>query len=96
MHAQVPPVIRKERNALLRAVFEQAAATYQARFVGKRLAVLWESASRLETDHWMVSGLTDNYLRVTAQASRQLWNQISPVQLTELGESGLVGVIGNE
>ena len=94
MPDQVPSAIRKERNALLREVFEQSATLYQSRFVGKRLAVLWESSSRVEADRWRISGLTDNYLRVTAQAPRQLWNQITPVQLTGLGDGGLVGVLG--
>jgi len=94
MPDQVPSAIRKERNALLREVFEQSAILYQSRFVGKRLPVLWESSSRVEADRWRISGLTDNYLRVTAQAPRQLWNQITPVQLTGLGDGGLVGVLG--
>jgi threonylcarbamoyladenosine tRNA methylthiotransferase MtaB len=94
MSDQVPSAIRKERNALLREVFEQSATLYQSRFVGKRLAVLWESSSKVEADRWRISGLTDNYLRVTAQAPRQLWNQITPVQLTGLGDGGLVGVLG--
>ena len=94
MSDQVPPAIRKERNVLLREVFEQSATLYRSRFVGKRLAVLWESSSRVEADRWRISGLTDNYLRVTAQAPRQLWNQITPVQLTGLGDGGLVGVLG--
>jgi threonylcarbamoyladenosine tRNA methylthiotransferase MtaB len=94
MSDQVPSAIRKERNALLREVFEQSATLYQSRFVGKRLAVLWESSSKVEADRWRISGLTDNNLRVTAQAPRQLWNQITPVQLTGLGDGGLVGVLG--
>ena len=94
MPDQVPSAIRKERNVLLREVFEQSATLYRSRFVGKRLAVLWESSSRVEADRWRISGLTDNYLRVTAQAPRQLWNQITPVQLTGLGDGGLVGVLG--
>ena len=94
MPDQVPSAIRKERNVLLREVFEQSATLYRSRFVGKQLAVLWESASRVEADRWRISGLTDNYLRVTAQAPRQLWNQITPVQLTGLGDGGLVGVLG--
>ncbi|HBY09025.1 MAG TPA: tRNA (N(6)-L-threonylcarbamoyladenosine(37)-C(2))-methylthiotransferase MtaB [Chloroflexi bacterium] len=94
MPGQVPLAERKARNAAMRAVFEQAEADYRERFVGTDLSVLWESATPLSPQAWEVSGLTDNYLRVTAQAPRQLWNVITPVRLTAVGEGGLVGVIG--
>jgi hypothetical protein len=31
-----------------------------------------------------MNGWTDNYLRVSAYADRSLWNQITPVRLTNL------------
>jgi hypothetical protein len=40
-----------------------------------------------------MSGLTDNYLRVTALAPRRLWNQITPVRLDGLTPQGLAGSI---
>jgi hypothetical protein len=38
-----------------------------------------------------MSGLTDNYLRVTAHAPQHLWNRITPVLLTSLGEESMIG-----
>lgn len=93
MPHQVPHPLRKERNAALRALFEQSAAAYRDQFVGKRLSVLWETATPNESGGWSMSGLTDNYLRVTAQTTQQLWNQVTPVQLTEIKEGGMVGKI---
>ncbi len=93
MTNQVPPGIRKERNSQMRALFEAAGEVYRRQFLGQRLAVLWESARSLGPQGWTVSGLTDNYLRVTAQAPRRLWNQITPVRLIEVSEAGLVGRI---
>ncbi len=93
MPNQVPHALRKERNAAMRAVFDQSSAAYRAQFVGEQLAVLWETAFHQDTGSWQVSGLTDNYLRVTAQTAKRLWNEITPVQLTGIGEGGMVGRI---
>ena len=93
MPYQVPHPLRKERNAAMRAVFEQSAAAYRRRFLGKELAALWETATPNDPNGWHVSGLTDNYLRVIAQSPVKLWNQITPVQLTGIEARGMVGKI---
>jgi threonylcarbamoyladenosine tRNA methylthiotransferase MtaB len=98
---QVPHPVRKARSAKMRAAIAETEKDYQARFLGKQLAVLWESATSLGPDGWQVSGLSDNYLRVAAQAPKRLWNKITPVEITALGEHGLRGEIiaskeGNE
>lgn len=82
MPDQVPVQIRKERNARMREVLEESATAYQARFLGKTLEVLWESAASYGPQGWQMSGLSDNYLRINAHAPQQLWNQITPVHLT--------------
>lgn len=94
MPDQVPHAIRKSRNAKMRAVFEKSQYDYQQQFLGKHVSVLWESAAALRPAGWTVSGLTDNYLRVSAQTPERLWNQITPVTLTGLNEKGLIGEIG--
>jgi threonylcarbamoyladenosine tRNA methylthiotransferase MtaB len=93
MAEQVPHPIRKSRNTAMRAVFSQSSAAYQRRFLGQQLEVLWETATQNSIDSWQVSGLTDNYLRVVAHSSQRIWNQITPVQLTGLGDGGMVGKI---
>jgi hypothetical protein len=40
-----------------------------------------------------LQGLTDNYLRVEAQSSERLWNQISRVRLEDITAEGLEGTI---
>ncbi len=55
------------------------------------MTVLWEASDSIGPDGWRLKGLTDNYLRVTAAAPQQLWNQISPVCLTALNKTGLSG-----
>lgn len=93
MPDQVPHPLRKERNAYMRGAFSKAAAEYQALFLGSVLPVLWESAAALGPQGWRMSGLTDNYLRVTALAEQHLWNRITPVRMTELVVDGLQGQV---
>jgi threonylcarbamoyladenosine tRNA methylthiotransferase MtaB len=91
MQFQVRHDIRKQRNAILRAILDESAQDYRVRFIGSTLPVLWESAISLGPQGWTASGLTDNYLRVFANTPRSLWNQITPVLLTGLHEHGLEG-----
>jgi len=91
MPGQVPHPLRKERSAQVRQVVSAATLEYQARFLGSVLPVLWESAAALGPQGWRMSGLTDNYLRVTAHAPQHLWNRITPVRLTSLGEDSITG-----
>jgi len=93
MPHQVPIEVRKDRNAQMRAAFAECARNYREIYLEQVIPVLWESATALGPDGWRMSGLTDNYLRVTAQAPQQLWNQVTPVMLTELTENGLSGLI---
>ena len=90
---QVPMATRKARNAQMRALFDAASLAYQRSFIGQELPVLWESTSLMGPEQWQMHGLTDNYLRVTAQAPRELWNQITPVRLIGETASGLQGQI---
>jgi threonylcarbamoyladenosine tRNA methylthiotransferase MtaB len=90
---QVPHILRKERNARMRAVFAEDSQRYQSAFIGQVLPVLWESASGPGAQGWEMSGLTGNYLRVHAQAPRSLWNEITPVRLSSATADGLSGQI---
>lgn len=93
MPNQVPLEVRKERNAIMRSAFDDLAQNYQRRFVGQELSVLWESTTWMGPEEWQLHGLSDNYLRVSARARRELWNQITNVRLTGMGKSGLFGQI---
>ena len=90
---QVPMAVRKERSARMRAVLADASRQFRAGFIGQILPVLWEAAQGVGPDGWHLSGLTDNYLRVSALAPGDLWNQITPVDLTEVTFEGLRGTI---
>lgn len=93
MPRQVPNAVRKQRSADLHVLFAQAAARYAEGFVGQELGVLWENNAAYGPSGWRMSGLTDNYLRVTAYAPQHLWNQITPVRLERYSNDGLFGII---
>jgi threonylcarbamoyladenosine tRNA methylthiotransferase MtaB len=92
---QIRPEIRKERNAILRGVFEEGEKAYRQRFLGQIMSVLWESTTQLNGQGWQMSGLTGNYLRVKASATKPLWNEISQVELQKNGENELYGELLN-
>jgi threonylcarbamoyladenosine tRNA methylthiotransferase MtaB len=93
MPGQVPPALRKERSAQVRAALSEASLAYQAGHIGQVLPVLWESATAVGPQGWRLSGLTDNYLRVQAEAGQEYWNHITPVLITSRGEQGLAGSV---
>jgi len=93
MPDQVPVRVRKTRNAQLRLLFEKAQAIYQGRFLGQNLDVLWESAISNGPEGWKMSGLTDNYLRVTSLTPQDYWNQITSVHLEGVRTGRLYGTI---
>jgi threonylcarbamoyladenosine tRNA methylthiotransferase MtaB len=89
---QVRHGVRKERNAVLREVFEEGSKSYRERFIGRKISVLWESVTELNGQGWQMEGLTGNYLRVKALASQPMWNQISLVELQKGDEVGIRGI----
>jgi threonylcarbamoyladenosine tRNA methylthiotransferase MtaB len=91
MPDQIPHMVRKERSARMRRLLAESAGDYQEGFLGRVLPVLWECATGYGPDGWQLSGLTDNYLRVSAQAPRQCWNRITPVRLMSLQGDVLQG-----
>jgi threonylcarbamoyladenosine tRNA methylthiotransferase MtaB len=95
MPEQVAPQERKDRSARMRQALAESEQQYQGAFLGREMDVLWESAAALGPDGWQMSGLTGNYLRVSAHAPRQCWNRITPVRLVEMLPSGLQGQLVN-
>jgi threonylcarbamoyladenosine tRNA methylthiotransferase MtaB len=90
---QVRHEVRKERNAILRGIFEEGAKAFRERFVGRKTSVLWESVAQMDGQGWQMEGLTGNYLRVSAHAPQPRWNLIDRVALTHQTSGGLSGDI---
>jgi threonylcarbamoyladenosine tRNA methylthiotransferase MtaB len=93
MPGQVPHFLRKERNAILREITDQAAARFQRAHVGETFDVLWEDQRAQASGGWQAIGLTDNYLRVHASAAQPVWNSLSPTRITAAADGILRGEI---
>lgn len=89
----IPPEIRKQRNALYRALFARQAEAYRRRFIGRTEEVLWESILERGEQGWRLEGLGSHYLRIAAYADRPLWNEISQVQILQTQGEQLEGQI---
>jgi threonylcarbamoyladenosine tRNA methylthiotransferase MtaB len=90
---QVPFVMRKKRSAVIRNVISEGARDYRKGFLGKELPVLWERVEEDKDGAWKAYGLTDNYLRIEADADPDFWNTISSVRLVGLTPKGLRGEV---
>jgi threonylcarbamoyladenosine tRNA methylthiotransferase MtaB len=90
---QIPGPIRKRRSAVLRALFLELALLYQQPFIGRTVQVLWESSERQEDGSYLLKGLTDNYLKVSAGAQEIHWNVMEKVQLTHFYQDSIFGVL---
>ncbi len=94
---QVPKSVKRERSQRMHQVVARTGRLERTRFIGSTRPVLWEGSGRQladQPDSLLWSGLTDNYLRVTAQAPSglDLGNRITPVRLDELHGETLYGV----
>ena len=78
---RVPVKIAKARNAALREIFMESGHEYRDKFIGTQIPVLWESHHQANDYSSQISGLTDTYIRVYANAGSEYWNQISMVNL---------------
>ena len=93
---QVKKEVKRERSRRMHQVVAGTGQLERTRYVGATRPVLWEGAGQQLTDQadtLLWSGLTDNYLRVTAQApaGTDLSNRITPVRLEELHGETLYG-----
>ena len=84
----VAPPDKQARAARLRAAFNRSATQFREQFVGQTVEVLWECRR-----NGLWRGLTDNYLRVTAQSDEELARTITPVRLAALTDDGLHGIL---
>ena len=79
----VAPAEKSRRVQELTSVVNSLARRFREDSVGQTREVLWES-SRVSGDATVWSGLTDNYLRVSAPSESNLANRITPATLEGL------------
>jgi threonylcarbamoyladenosine tRNA methylthiotransferase MtaB len=89
MEDTVPMHIRRQRNEMLRILSEKKKRYFYNQFLGRRRDVLFES----HKDKSLMTGFTDNYLKVEAPYDPALINKISTVQLMNVKDNGTFEVI---
>jgi threonylcarbamoyladenosine tRNA methylthiotransferase MtaB len=87
---------RKRRNAIVRSILERSTSSYKERFLQQEFPVLWEKAEELAPGEWEMSGLTDNYLRVSTRTDQSFWNKITTVRLVRINSQGVYGCISSQ
>lgn len=85
---QVSPPEKKERMERMLAAAARAERDFQSAHLGTRQTVLWERPK-----DGMGYGMTDTYLRVVSEGGAALWNRFSEVEMVEIGEDGVVGLV---
>lgn len=88
---QVHSKVKKERSAKLRELADDLAFDYRRKFLGAELEVLIEEDRDGHTD--LLTGLTDNYLRVMIDDKDQYREKLIDVKLKEIREDYLIGEI---
>jgi threonylcarbamoyladenosine tRNA methylthiotransferase MtaB len=90
---QVPEAERRRRSRVLAGLDSELGQDVRSSFLGDTRAVLWESSTAGGSGAVRWSGLTDNYLRVRAEApaAPDLHNCVSAVRLARLGGDALWG-----
>lgn len=76
----VPMETRYERNKILRIMSEKKKRAFYSEFLQKERKVLWES----EKDEEMISGFTDNYIKVRIPWNDGLPNTITNVKISSI------------
>jgi threonylcarbamoyladenosine tRNA methylthiotransferase MtaB len=77
MPGAVPLAVRAERSEHLRQLSHKKKHAFASRSVGTTRTVLWEETPK----HGLMSGLTENYLRVLAPYDPLLVNELTPTLL---------------
>ena len=87
---RVDPLTKGQRMDLLLDLARDHAADSLRCLLGQVRPVLWEKRVQ-DGDQWLWSGLTDNYVRVYADDTRQLRNHITDTRLLEQHGAHLTG-----
>lgn len=95
MPGQVPGPVAADRGRRMHTLGEKLECAFNERLVGRELEVLWET-SEASGSELCWSGLTPNYVRVTAitAADVDLMNQITATTITGVVAGGVVGEPG--
>ncbi len=91
---QVPFQIRRQRSRVLRDLFSRQVEDFQISFTGQVLDVLWQRSIH-KPGGWLTSGLSDNYIKVSAPTPDDRANKIDRVVIHGAGQGGLTAKVLN-
>ena len=97
MAEQIPGPVAQERSRRMHVLAADLEHRFNSKLVDHSADVLWEAAEdQGGALRW--SGLTPNYVRVTATTTPDvdLLNVVTPTTITEVVPGGVVGRVGNE
>jgi threonylcarbamoyladenosine tRNA methylthiotransferase MtaB len=86
---QVHPAAKKERSQRLRQLGQAKKKAFAARFLGRELAILLEG--KRDKARQLLSGLTENYIRVHVAAPEAFVNRLVPVRLAAVEGDEVLG-----
>ena len=91
MPDKIPPQVIHKRSETMYALGKEKWRGYIQRFIGKRLDVLIENRRDRKTG--MLTGLSDNYIRVLLDGDDSLKNRIVSVKIVDRHENKLLGEV---
>lgn len=92
MEDVVPMQERRRRNEMLTILSEKKKRAFYQRFLGRYREVLFEK----HKDKELMTGFTDNYIKVELPYDERLINTLMGVQLMGFTESGCVSVVAQD
>jgi threonylcarbamoyladenosine tRNA methylthiotransferase MtaB len=81
---QVPPEVRRDRSQMLRILSRAKFSAFRRSFLNHQLMVLIEQ--RRDPHTGLLTGLSDNYIRVLVEGSDRLMNRLVPLQIYRVDE----------
>jgi threonylcarbamoyladenosine tRNA methylthiotransferase MtaB len=91
MSDQVNEKGKKARSLRMLDLARESARSFQERFLGQTIGVLWEA--EVKPGSGLYTGFSDNYMRVFAKSDRRLSNRIVRVKLIKAYNDGVWGEI---
>ena len=85
MAAVVPIQVRRARNEMLRILSEKKKRFFYEQFIGQERTVLFEKHKNKN----LMSGFTDNYLKIEMPYHPEWINELATIQLDKLNSEGL-------
>jgi threonylcarbamoyladenosine tRNA methylthiotransferase MtaB len=92
MEGVVPMHIRRERNEMLRILSEKKRRHFYNKYLQTSRPVLFEN----HKNEALVTGFTDNYIKIVAAKTDDIVNTIQMVDLQDINEEGDVNALINE